>query len=139
MEHKVEKKRMPMNLNDYQKKDMLTCMPSSENFAYMMLNLVGEVGEFASKVAKQIRKDNITLGGDIIRSMVRPNSINFTTNKNTEVIINELMLEAGDILWQLSGLCSVMGWNLDDVAMLNLEKLKARKQAGTIDGNGDNR
>lgn len=136
MELKVKKKRMLMSLNDYQKKAMETCMPSSENFAYMMLNLVGEVGEFASKVAKQIRKDNITLGGDIIRSMVRPNSINFTTNKNAEVI-NELMLEAGDILWQLSGLCSVMGWNLDDVAMLNLEKLKARKQAGTIDGNGD--
>lgn len=136
MELKVKKKRMLMSLNDYQKKAMETCMPSSENFAYMMLNLVGEVGEFASKVAKQIRKDNITLGGDIIRSMVRPNSINFITNKNAEVI-NELMLEAGDILWQLSGLCSVMGWNLDDVAMLNLEKLKARKQAGTIDGNGD--
>lgn len=139
MKHKVEKKRMPMNLNDYQKKAMLTCMPTSENFSYMFLNLVGEVGEFASKVAKQIRKDNITLGGDIIRSMVRPNSINFTTNKNTEVVINELMLEAGDILWQLSGLCTVMGWNLDDVAQMNLDKLASRRDRNVIDGNGDNR
>ena len=45
--------------------------------------------------------------------------------------------EAGDILWQLSGLCTVMGWSLDDVARHNLEKLAARKQNGTIAGSGD--
>lgn len=31
-------------------------MPSCDNFSYMMLNLIGEVGEFAGKVAKMIRK-----------------------------------------------------------------------------------
>ena len=36
---------------------MTTCLPESENFAYMMLNLVGEVGEIAGKVSKLIRKD----------------------------------------------------------------------------------
>jgi hypothetical protein len=36
------------------------------------------------------------------------------------------MHEAGDILWQLSGLCSVMGWSLEDVAKMNLEKLAKR-------------
>jgi hypothetical protein len=30
-----------------------------------------------------------------------------------------------------------MGWSLEEVAQQNLEKLAARKQAGTIDGNGD--
>ena len=44
-----------MELNEYQKAAMETCLPESENFAYMMLNLVGEIGEFASKVAKSIR------------------------------------------------------------------------------------
>ena len=47
------------------------------------------------------------------------------------------MKEAGDILWQLSGLCHVMGWSLEDVAAKNLAKLAARKEAGTIDGDGD--
>ena len=42
---------------------MSTCMPSSENFSYMLLNLVGEVGEFSSKIAKHIRKGNMTIGG----------------------------------------------------------------------------
>jgi NTP pyrophosphatase (non-canonical NTP hydrolase) len=49
----------------------------------------------------------------------------------------ELMKEAGDILWQLSGLCKVMGWNLERIAQMNLDKLAARKAVGTIDGNGD--
>ena len=33
------------SLKEYQRKAMTTCMPSSENFSYMFLNLVGEVGE----------------------------------------------------------------------------------------------
>jgi hypothetical protein len=45
--------------------------------------------------------------------------------------------EAGDILWQLSGLCTVMGWSLEGVAEHNLAKLAARKQNGTIAGSGD--
>ena len=44
-----------MKLNDYQKRAMSTCMPSCKNISYMLLNLVGEVGEFASKIAKAIR------------------------------------------------------------------------------------
>ena len=46
-----------MTLKEYQLQAMTTCLPESENFTYMMLNLVGEVGEFASKIAKAIRKD----------------------------------------------------------------------------------
>ena len=49
----------------------------------------------------------------------------------------ELMKEAGDILWQLAGLCKVMGWELEVVAQKNLDKLAARQLAGTIDGDGD--
>jgi hypothetical protein len=30
-----------------------------------------------------------------------------------------------------------MGWSLEKVAQMNLDKLSARKEAGTIDGNGD--
>lgn len=45
-----------MTLNEYQQQAMTTCLPESENFAYMMLNLVGEVGEIAGKISKMIRK-----------------------------------------------------------------------------------
>ena len=119
-----------MTLNDYQKKAMSTCMPSCENFSYMMLNLVGEVGEFSSKVAKAIRKGYISIEYDEL----------IPTNKiANEALLEELKAEAGDILWQLSGLCEIMGWKLEDVAQGNLDKLASRKERGVIDGNGDNR
>ncbi len=125
-----------MELNDYQKQAMTTCMRESENFSYMMLNLVGEVGEFASKVAKAIRKEQMYIGLQN-RSCKRFCDIT-AMNPNAE-LREELKKEAGDILWQLSGLCTVMGWSLDDVAQMNLDKLASRKQRGVIDGNGDNR
>lgn len=117
-----------MELNDYQEKAMTTCMQSSNNYAYMMLNLVGEVGEFASKVAKSIRKENVIINDNDLVYNEFPTCIEQD---------EELMKEAGDILWQLSGLCKVMGWNLERIAQMNLDKLAARKQAGTIDGSGD--
>lgn len=130
-----------MELNEYQKKAMTTCMPSSENFSYMFLNLVGEVGEFASKIAKGIRKSQFTIGGE---GKVQANQLMYWKEDidkfaNFEKIQEELMKEAGDILWQLSGLCTVMGWSLEDVAKMNLDKLASRKVRNVIDGNGDNR
>lgn len=123
-----------MELNKYQESAMTTCMPSCENMSYMLLNLVGEVGEFASKVAKEIRKGNMCIG---VNSTKRNEHYWFTHDGDSYAKEEELKKEAGDILWQLSGLCSVMGWKLEDVAQMNLDKLAARKKAGTIDGSGD--
>lgn len=125
-----------MELNEYQKKAMSTCMPSCENFSYMMLNLVGEVGEFSGKVAKLIRKGTVEIDtmddktSDLFPMVSLPMWVHHQ---------EELKKEAGDILWQLSGLCHVMGWTLEDVAKQNLAKLASRQQRGVIDGDGDNR
>ena len=125
-----------MELNEYQRRAMSTCMPSCENFSYMMLNLVGEVGEFAGKVAKMIRKGQVEIDtmdertSDLFPMMSLPQWV---------YLQEELKKEAGDILWQLSGLCHVMGWDLEDVAKQNLQKLASRKERGVIDGDGDNR
>ena len=123
-----------MELSEYQEKAMTTCMESSNNFSYMFLNLVGEVGEFASKIAKGIRKDVMYIG-----EKESDNALYFTEFPDMIEEEEELMKEAGDILWQLSGLCSVMGWDLERVAQINLDKLASRKQRNLIDGNGDNR
>ena len=114
-----------MTLKEYQDRAMTTCMASSENFSYMFLNLVGEVGEFASKVAKAIRKEE---------NCIEYNDLGVTVTYN-----EEFQKEAGDILWQLSGLCTVMGWDLEDIAQQNLDKLASRQQRNVIDGSGDNR
>lgn len=123
-----------LTLNEYQKLAMGTCMLSCENISYMLLNLVGEVGEFAGKVAKDIRKENVSIGGDLENQNRLIPNMSFVGWLDRQ---EEYQKEAGDILWQLSGLCHIMGWSLDDVARQNLEKLAARKNAGTIVGNGD--
>ena len=113
---------------------MTTCVPESRNFSYMMLNLMGEVGEFAGKVAKAIRKGQMKMktNADIYYAV-------HMSYEDAEKHMDELAKEAGDILWQLSGLCSVMGWSLEDIAQLNLDKLADRKSRGVIVGQGDNR
>lgn len=120
-----------LTLNEYQRLAMTTCMDSCSNFSYMFLNLVGEVGELASKVAKHIRKEKAEIvdnhlcdGADEILS---------------EDDITDMRRECGDIAWQLAGLCHVMGWTLEDVCQENLDKLADRKARGVIDSNGDNR
>jgi len=121
---------------------MATCMATCSNFSYMALNLVGEVGEFASKVAKAIRKGVRIIDGGHINKVLRgadsaEEAIELHSfDRNLD---EELRKEAGDILWQLSGLCKVMGWSLEDVAQENLNKLASRQARRVIDGNGDNR
>ena len=119
-----------MELNEYQKRAMTTCMESSRNYSYMAGNLSAEVGELQGKVNKAQRKEQLVFNerGHIV----------WVGDIEDEITFNEeLKKEAGDVLWQLSGLCSVMGWSLEDVAQMNLDKLAARKKAGTIVGNGD--
>lgn len=137
-----------MNLNEYQQQAMTTCMPSSNNFSYMMLNLVGEVGEFASKIAKDIRKEKRYIGGVPNKGYNFDNGQNHLRFTNKVKRINDeyldesdeiLKKEAGDILWQLSGLCTVMGWSLEEIAQMNIDKLADRKKRDKIDGEGDNR
>ena len=120
-----------MELNDYQKQAMTTCTESSHNFAYMFMNLVGEVGEFASKVAKLIRKEKCYIDGNHYNRLQE--------NSEWSITEEELKKEAGDMLWQLSGLCTVMGWSLEEVAQENLAKLADRQKRNVIVGNGDNR
>ena len=128
---KYEQEHRPITLPEYQLRAIGTCLPTCNNFSYMFLNLVGEVGELASKVAKAIRKDEATIvAGDLRQPSTR----------HIDDDLNEAMqLEAGDVLWQLAGLCSVMGWDLEQIAKMNLEKLASRQKRGVIDGNGDNR
>lgn len=128
-----------MELNKYQLLAMSTCMGSCKNISYMLLNLQGEVGEFSSKIAKAIRKEDVYIG---TRRSPEIKNILCVNKKFDDQLLEwdkELMLEAGDILWQLAGLCYVMGWDLETVAIQNLEKLASRKERGVIDGNGDNR
>lgn len=115
-----------MELNMYQKKAMATCMPTCENISYMLLNLVGEVGEFSSKIAKGIRKGEMMIKDN--KLCLNPEKV---TEESLERVDESLMAECGDIMWQLSGLCTIMEWDLEEVAEYNLKKLSERKKNGT--------
>lgn len=107
-------------------------MESSKNFTYMAFGLMSEVGEVADKVAKWRRKG-------IAR--IDHNYLVFNTSEIAEVDERkkELMAELGDCLWMIAGLAEVLGFSLEEVAEMNLDKLASRQQRGVIDGSGDNR
>ena len=107
-----------MKLNEYQEKAKATLKKESNRLDYLTLGLTGEAGEVAEKVKKIIR-DN---AGELSREKVL-----------------EIIMELGDVLWYVALLSDFLGFRLNDVAELNLAKLRSRKERGKISGNGDNR
>ena len=148
-----------MELNEYQKQAMSTCMESSNNVAYMFLNLAGELGELAEKMAEsvsdsrwknvlQMLEDMLGELGAIAKEIRKePDSLLATETRLAFYRLrylrhgfkDELQKEIGDIMWQLNGLMTVLDMSAEDVARQNLEKLASRKERGVIDGEGDNR
>jgi NTP pyrophosphatase (non-canonical NTP hydrolase) len=102
-----------MQLNEYQELAFKTALDTAKNPAYMVSNLTSEAGEVAGKYAKWIRDGVLDEEG--------------------------MKKEAGDVLWQIAGLSTVMGWSLADIASKNLQKLADRQSRLTIGGSGDSR
>jgi NTP pyrophosphatase (non-canonical NTP hydrolase) len=102
-----------MLLNEYQDLAFKTALASAKNPAYMVSNLTSEAGEVAGKYAKWIRDGILDEAG--------------------------MQKEVGDVLWQIAGLSTVMGWSLADIASQNLKKLAQRQINNTLMGEGDER
>ena len=109
-----------MDFKTYQKQARLTAKypDLGSNNIYPTLGLVGEAGEVAEKVKKVIRDKKGIFD---------------------EESKNGIKKELGDVLWYLSNLCNEFEFNLEDVALQNLEKLKLRSAKGRIAGSGDDR
>ena len=109
-----------MELNHYQTESRKTALYPSVgcNAIYPTLGLVGEAGEVADKVKKILRDKKGVF------------------DKESKVAIK---LELGDVLWYIAQLSSELGYELEDVANTNLEKLNSRKIRGKIQGSGDDR
>ena len=50
-----------------------------------------------------------------------------------------LMLELGDVLWYVAQLASELGFELEQIAEANLQKLASRAARNVISGSGDHR
>ena len=109
-----------MELNHYQRESRKTALypDVGNNAIYPTLGLVGEAGEVADKV-KKILRDNKGVFDRVNKEAIK--------------------LELGDVLWYISQLSSELGYELEDIANSNLQKLSSRKSRGRIKGSGDNR
>ena len=101
-----------MNLNDYQKLAARTINKKLSHYAmarhalarHALFGMCGEVGELHSLYQKVYQGHMLDLG--------------------------HAKKELGDLLWFVAEFCTANGWNLEDVAQLNIDKLKARFPEG---------
>ena len=105
------------NLNNYEMQARkFAIYPEHMNVTYPTLGLAGEAGEVADKVKKIYRdgRDDAKFKGEIAK-------------------------EIGDVLWYCANLAEDLGFTLQQVAEMNIYKLKQRRALGTIVGSGDDR
>ena len=57
------------------------------------------------------------------------------TGEAGEVAVKEI----GDVMWYCATLARDLGYELDDVAQMNVDKLRSRMQRNHLTGSGDNR
>lgn len=108
-----------MTLNDYQHCALETAQyPQEFKIIYPALGINGEAGEVAEKVKKLIRDNNLAI---------------------SEEKRLEIAKEIGDVLWYCATLAHDLGFTLEEIGIMNYEKLKSRMQRGMIGGSGDNR
>lgn len=102
-----------------------TKLPSCDNFTYLMLGMVAEVGEVADKVAKWRRKG---------MAFVKDDHLTFNPSDEYEARMykDELAKEVGDVLWFVAQLSEYLDVPFAELALRNAAKLAARKSSGTI-------
>lgn len=114
-----------MTFDEYQKAAESTNLTPGDDgvllsisFMDKVLGLVGESGEFA----------------DIIKKILRDEKGEMSEEKR-QLLIKEL----GDVLWYIALLARHLNVSIEEVASLNIEKLKSRQVRGKLAGKGDNR
>lgn len=93
-----------MNLREYSleaKRTMSECETPLLDDLHMVLGMQTEAAEIAD-----VYKKNIAYGKPL-----------------DEVNIKE---ELGDLMWYIANLCTMKGWDLEDIMQTNIDKLKAR-------------
>lgn len=96
-----------MTGNEYQKLAERTMADGLSNADYMLHALHGMVGEV----------------GEI-------HSIYQKTYQGHKLDRNHLASELGDLMWFIAEYCTAMGWELDLIMQMNIDKLKARYPEG---------
>lgn len=85
-----------------------------ENFALGAMGITGEAGEVADYIKKVLFH-------------------------NHELSREKLAKELGDVLWYITYLSSILGYDLEEIAQMNIEKLRNRYPNGWDPQNSINR
>lgn len=96
-----------MTLNDYQKLAARTINKSltpKEQGKHALHGMVGEIGELHSIYQKKYQ--------------------------GHEFDEEHAKKEVGDLMWMVAEYCTAHGWDLDEIAEMNIDKLKARYPDG---------
>ena len=108
-----------MTFDEYQVAARSTAIyPGEMRVVYPTIGLAGETGEVAEKVKKTLRDVGGTFDGE-----------------RRDAIAAEL----GDVLWYVAMIAADLDLSLDQVARLNVEKLRSRAARHRLHGSGDNR
>ena len=106
-----------MTLDDYQKNAMAACSIPYDNkqdmLRHAVFGLASEAGEVAGILQKQYQGHPV----DLVH----------------------LKKELGDCLWMIAEACTALSIDMNDVAQINLDKLKARFPNGFTTHNSINR
>ena len=115
---------MSLSFNEYQHQAVsLAEYPNrGANLIYPALGLAGESGETVDKIKKLWRNSNKTAAHQL-----------------TDAERDALVKEIGDVIWYVAALAAELGYQLEDVAQINLDKLFDRRARNVIKSEGDNR
>ena len=97
-----------MKMNEYQKLAARTINPvltASEMEMHALHGMSGEIGEIHSMYQKQYQGHRL-------------------------LDAEHLKKELGDLLWFVAEFCTSAGWTLEEIAQMNIDKLKARFPEG---------
>lgn len=111
--------RRTMEINQYQDEASKTAVypDIGNNIYYPAMGLCGEAGEVIEKCKKLMRGD-YELSSDVKQAIA---------------------LEVSDCLWYIAILSKELGYTLEQIGTMNIEKLRSRQERNKIKGSGDNR
>jgi NTP pyrophosphatase (non-canonical NTP hydrolase) len=110
-----------MTDEEYMEMIRQTYSPDTEQHTlFCMVGLVGEAGEVANMCQKAMRGD-------------------WDPEQMPEIQKKKLLVELGGVYYFWRALCWTLGVEPAEVLKMNVSKLQARMQRGTIRGDGDDR
>lgn len=96
-----------MQMNQYQalaQRTMNPCLDSFEQIYHALHGMVSEIGELHGLYQKHYQ--------------------------GHELDSEHLKKELGDLMWFIAEYCTAYGWTMEEIARMNIEKLKARYPKG---------